>query len=105
LPTTSYRDIALKDNDIVTSTYGRGFWAIDDYSMLRQVSASIVSQAAHLFKPGDVVRTRRNVGADTPFPPEVPHALNPAQGVPLDYWLPQAPRGDAPPTPILSPSA
>jgi len=94
LPTTSFRDIALKDNDIVTSTYGRGFWAIDDYSMLRQVSTAVVSEAAHLFKPGDVVRTRRNVGADTPFPPEVPHALNPAQGVQVDYWLGQAPRGD-----------
>ena len=55
LPTTSYRDIALKDNDIVVSTYGRGFWALDDYSMLRQVSSSVVSEAAHLFKPGDVV--------------------------------------------------
>ena len=54
-----------------------------------------MNEAAHLFKPGDVVRTRRNVGADTPFPPEVPHALNPAQGVQVDYWLAQAPRGDA----------
>jgi hypothetical protein len=94
LPTTSYRDIALKDNDVVVSTYGRGFWALDDYSMLRQVSAGVVSEAAHLFKPGDVVRTRRNVGADTPFPPEVPHALNPDQGVQVDYWLAQAPRGE-----------
>jgi photosystem II stability/assembly factor-like uncharacterized protein len=94
LPTTSYRDLALKDNDAVVSTYGRGFWALDDYSMLRQVSPAIVSEAAHLFKPGDVVRTRRNVGADTPFPPEVPHALNPSQGVQVDYWLGQAPHGD-----------
>jgi hypothetical protein len=53
-----------------------------------------VSEAAHLFKPGDVVRTRRNVGADTPFPPEVPHALNPVQGVQANYWLAQTPRGD-----------
>ncbi len=67
---------------------------LDDYSMLRQVSSSVASEAAHLFKPGDAVRTRRNVGADTPFPPEVPHALNPADGVQVDYWLAQAPRGD-----------
>ncbi len=94
LPTTSNRDIALKDNDIVVSTYGRGFWVIDDYSMLRQVSSNTASEAAHLFKPGDVIRARRNVGADTPFPPEVPHALNPAEGVQIDYWLAQAARGD-----------
>ena len=94
MPTTSFRDIALKDNDIVVSTYGRGFWAIDDYSMLRQASSNVVSESAHLFKPGDAVRSRRNVGSDTPFPPEVPHALNPDEGVQINYWLAQAPTGD-----------
>ncbi|MFI5230335.1 MAG: WD40/YVTN/BNR-like repeat-containing protein, partial [Gemmatimonadales bacterium] len=94
LPTTSYRDIAFKGNDLVAATYGRGFWAIDDYTMLRQLtpaSAGTIAEArAHLFKPGDAVRVRRNVGADTPFPPEVPHALNPEEGVIADYWLAQA---------------
>ena len=91
LPTTSYRDIAIKDNDLVVATYGRGFWAIDDYSMLRQVSSTIASETSHLFKPGDAMRVRRNVGADTPFPPEFPHALNPIEGVALDYWLASTP--------------
>jgi photosystem II stability/assembly factor-like uncharacterized protein len=92
LPTTSYRDIAIKDNDLVVSTYGRGFWVIDDYSLLRQLTPALASESAHLFKPGDVMRTRRNVGADTPFPPEVPHALNPRDGFAVDYWLAQSPR-------------
>ncbi|MGH7617963.1 MAG: WD40/YVTN/BNR-like repeat-containing protein, partial [Gemmatimonadaceae bacterium] len=87
LPTTSYRDLAIKDNDLVAATYGRGFWVIDDYSMLRQVTPAIASETSHLFKPGDAVRRRRNVGADTPFPPEIPHALNPIEGVAIDYWL------------------
>jgi photosystem II stability/assembly factor-like uncharacterized protein len=91
LPTTSYRDIAIKGNDLVAATYGRGFWALDDYSMLRQLTpasaSTIAASPAHLFKPGDALRFRRNVGADTPFPPEVPHALNPPTGVMLDYWL------------------
>jgi len=94
LPTTSYRDIAIKDNDLVIATYGRGFWVIDDYSTLRQLTPAIVSEASHLFKPGDAVRVRRNVGADTPFPPEVPHALNPPPGVAIDYWLASAPSRD-----------
>jgi photosystem II stability/assembly factor-like uncharacterized protein len=94
LPTTSVRDAVIKDNDLVISTYGRGFWSIDDYSMLRQVAPAVASEPAHLFKPGNAVRLRRNVGADTPFPPEVPHALNPPAGAPLDYWLASAPQGD-----------
>ena len=87
LPTTSYRDAIIRDNDLVVSTYGRGFWSLDDISPLRQLTPAIASEPAHLFKPGDAVRVRRNVGADTPFPPEVPHALNPPTGAMLDYWL------------------
>ena len=94
LPTTSYRDIALKDNDLVVATYGRGFWVLDDYSMLRELSPAVANEPAHLFKSGDAVRNRRNVGADTPFPPEFTHAENPADGVMIDYWLARAPTSD-----------
>jgi photosystem II stability/assembly factor-like uncharacterized protein len=87
LPTTSVRDIAIKGNDLVIATYGRGLWVLDDYSMLRQLGPSSASDAVHLFAPGEAVRVRRNVGADTPLPPEVPHAVNPPDGVVLDYWL------------------
>jgi len=92
--TTSYRDMVIKDNDLVAATYGRGFFVLDDISMLRQASSATLAESAHLFKPGDAVRVRRNVGADTPFPPEVPHALNPPDGVIVDYWLGSAPSRD-----------
>ena len=94
LPNTSVRDAVIKDNDLIVSTYGRGFWSLDDISVLRQLAANIASEPAHLFKPGDAVRMRRNVGADTPFPPEVPHALNPPEGAIVDYWLASAPSSD-----------
>ena len=94
LPTTSYRDMVIKDNDLVVSTYGRGFWVLDDFSILRQLTPAIATEPAHLFRAGDAVRFRRNVGADTPFPPEVPHALNPPPGAMLDYWLGQSVSGD-----------
>ncbi|HEX4683465.1 MAG TPA: hypothetical protein VH277_12185 [Gemmatimonadaceae bacterium] len=94
LPTTSYRDAVIHGNDLVVTTYGRGFWVLDDISSLRQMSAAVASAPAHLFKPGEAVRVRRNVGADTPFPPEVPHALNPPAGAIIDYWVARAPQGD-----------
>src|SRR5205823_1530078 len=94
LPTTSYRDLVVKDNDLVACTYGRGFWVLDDISALRQITPQIANESAHLFKPGDAVRMRRNVGADTPFPPEVPHALNPMEGAIVDYWLKDSPSRD-----------
>jgi photosystem II stability/assembly factor-like uncharacterized protein len=94
LPNTSYRDIAIKDNDLVVATYGRGIWILDDYSALRQMNLAVSAEPAHLFKPGDAVRLRRNVGYNTPFPPEVPHALNPPDGVIVSYALASKPAGE-----------
>ena len=94
LPNTSVRDAVIKGNDLVVTTYGRGFWVLDDISPLRQLVPIVASGPAYLFKPGDAYRVRRNVGADTPFPPEVPHALNPPEGAIIDYWLATVPRGE-----------
>lgn len=77
LPNTSYRDMVVKGDDLVVGTYGRGFWILDDMSPLRELQASTIEEEVHFFKPADVYRFRRNVGYDTPFPPEVPHAVNP----------------------------
>ncbi|MEP6690994.1 MAG: hypothetical protein ABJD07_07545 [Gemmatimonadaceae bacterium] len=93
LPTTSFRDIAMHGSDLVVGTYGRGIWILDDVSLLRQATPSVAGEPAHLFKPADVVRVRRNVNADTPYPPEIPHALNPPDGVLIDYSLASAPSG------------
>jgi photosystem II stability/assembly factor-like uncharacterized protein len=87
LPTTSYRDIAIHDNDLIVGTYGRGIWVLDDYAVLRQLTPQVGAEPVHLFKPADAVRVRRNVNADTPFPPEVPHALNPPDGALIYYSL------------------
>ncbi|HEX6964425.1 MAG TPA: hypothetical protein VF166_01425 [Gemmatimonadaceae bacterium] len=94
LPNTSYRDIAIKGNDLVVGTYGRGIWILDDYAVLRQVTPALASEHAHLFAPDKAVRVRRNVNADTPFPPEVPHALNAPDGAIIYYSLGEQPAGN-----------
>ncbi|AIE84516.1 WD40/YVTN/BNR-like repeat-containing protein [Fimbriimonas ginsengisoli] len=94
LPNTSYRDMVVKDNDLVVGTYGRGFWVLDDISPLREITPAIASEPAHLFKPGDAIRVRRNTNGDTPFPPEIPHALNPPLGAIIYYYLGSKPSGD-----------
>ncbi len=93
LPNTSYRDMVVHENDLVVGTYGRGFWVLDDMSPLREITASVAAQPSYLFKPGDAVRVRRNVNGDTPFPPEVPHAVNPPVGAILYYHLSSVPSG------------
>lgn len=91
LPNSSYRDITMHGNDLVIGTYGRGIWILDDYSVLRQMTPAVAAERVHLFQPGDAVRVRRNVNADTPFPPEVPHALNPPDGSVIYYSLASKP--------------
>ncbi len=87
LPNTSYRDIVVKGNDLVVATYGRSIWILDDFSPLRQMTPGSSSEPAHLFKPGDAVRVRRNINTGTPFPPEIPHADNPPLGAVIYYNL------------------
>ncbi|MEP6764991.1 MAG: hypothetical protein ABJB66_11795, partial [Gemmatimonadaceae bacterium] len=94
LPNTSYRDATIKGNDLVVGTYGRGIWVLDDYAVLRQMTTDVARQSVHLFKPDASVRVRRNVGDNTPFPPETPHALNPPDGVVVFYSLAAKPAGD-----------
>ncbi len=94
LPNTSYRDIQIKNNDLVVGTYGRSFWILDDMTPLRQMTPAIASEPVHFFKPGDAWRVRRDVNGDTPFPPEVPHAENPPPGALLYYWLASKPAGE-----------
>ena len=93
-PRTPCRDIVFAGNDLVVGTFGRGIWVLDDYTVLRQMTNDVTREPVHLFTPAPAVRVRRNDGYNTPFPPEVPHALNPAEGVPIDYWLASKPTGE-----------
>ncbi len=93
LPNTPVRDIEVKDNDLVIGTHGRGIWILDDISRLRQLSPAAASARVQLYKPGAAVRVRRNTNWNTPFPPEIPHAENPLDGVLIDYWLASAASG------------
>src|SRR5204863_4353271 len=89
LPTTMVDDITFHDNDLIVGTYGRGIWVLDDFAVLRQLSAAVATEPgrAHLFKPSDAVRVRRNVMYNTPFPREVPQAPNPPDGAIIYYSL------------------
>ena len=55
------------------------------------MTPAVASEPAHLFEPVDAVRVHRNVNYDTPFPPEVPYALNPPDGAIVYYSLASRP--------------
>lgn len=55
LPTISFRDLAIqkRENDLVGASFGRSFYVLDDYSFLREVSASKLNQEGALFNTRD----------------------------------------------------
>jgi photosystem II stability/assembly factor-like uncharacterized protein len=87
LPAASVRDLAIKGDDLVAATHGRGFWILDDITPLRQADPRLAAAAAHLFSPAPAIRVRRSVNDDTPLPPETPAGTNPPAGAILDYVL------------------
>jgi photosystem II stability/assembly factor-like uncharacterized protein len=96
-PTSSVRDLTIRNNDLVACTYGRAFWILDDVSPLRQIARSgksILDSDANLFQPQTAIRVRLNENQDTPFPPEMPSGTNPPTGAILYYYLKSAPSGD-----------
>jgi hypothetical protein len=51
VPTISFRDLVIqrRENDLVGATFGRGFYVLDDYSVLRHISDEQIKQQATLF--------------------------------------------------------
>ncbi|MEO1699574.1 MAG: glycosyl hydrolase [Planctomycetota bacterium] len=81
LPTVPVTDLAMKDDDLVVATQGRGYWILDRLAPLRQMDASHVGQSV-LYAPEPASRAmgRRNAepsGAGT----------NPRFGAVFDYLL------------------
>lgn len=86
LPITPVTDIKIKDDDLVLSTMGRGFWIMDNISPLRQISDQRPSDKPVLFPPSAQIRKRplSTRGIEAVPSPEYPNAA-----ALIDYYLPQ----------------
>jgi len=51
LPIVPITDLAIKDNNLIAATQGRGVWLIDDLTVLHQMETSIAQRDFHLFAP------------------------------------------------------
>lgn len=85
LPIVPVTDLAVKGDDLIAATQGRGYWILDDLSVLRQ-SEMVNSEAKlHLFTPS--IAWRLDQGRI-----ENPEHMgqNPPAGVRIRYWMKQA---------------
>src|SRR5437868_14269722 len=92
MPTTSIRDLVIKDGDIVVGTHGRSFWILDNISALRTMMIPnpgniLMDSVDHLLSTQPAYRVHWNMYPDTPVPQEEPAGENPPDGAMIDYYL------------------
>ncbi|MGM0621591.1 MAG: VPS10 domain-containing protein [Bacteroidota bacterium] len=93
VPTIAVYDIAIqeRENDLVLGTFGRGFYVLDDYSPLRELSQEMAEKQARLFdiKDAEMYIQKSNKGnqGDTYF-----EAPNPDFGATFTYYLKEVPK-------------
>ncbi len=98
LPTIAVRDIAIqtREHDLVIATFGRGFYVLDDYRALREITEERLSQPARTFPVRDAwlyVEAEPLGGGRRGFQGDALYvADNPPFGATLTYYLKEAPK-------------
>jgi photosystem II stability/assembly factor-like uncharacterized protein len=91
LPTTPIHDLIVHNDDLVVATHGRSYWVLDSIAPLRQITAGVANEPAHLFTPSTATRAR--IGHRDPR--RFPVGENPLEGAYIYYWLKEAPKEPA----------
>ncbi|MFQ6006445.1 MAG: glycosyl hydrolase, partial [Woeseia sp.] len=98
VPNIPFRDLAIqkRENDLVGATFGRGFYVLDDYTPLRQLSADMLENETVLFPVRDArwyVPKRplgcSNDGCRASQGAAFFQAPNPPFGATFTYYLPE----------------
>ena len=64
MPPVTITDMQIRQNDLVVSTQGRGFWILGGLHVLQQADESIADEALHLFAPESAIRST-SIAEDT----------------------------------------
>ncbi|MGQ8337581.1 VPS10 domain-containing protein [Sunxiuqinia sp. A32] len=93
LPTIAVRDITIQEDesDLVLATFGRGFYILNDYSPLRELSHELTNEDAHIFAIEDALmyiqKGSKNNQGSTYF-----KSKNPDYGATFTYYLKDTPK-------------
>jgi len=89
LPTNSVQGMVVhpRENDLVIGTHGRGFWVLDELSLLERLTPEVVAGHSFLAPPRRATQIRdvnRGRGA---FGHSYWTAKNPPRGAIVDFWV------------------
>ncbi len=93
IPTIAVRDIAIqaRETDLVLATFGRGFYILDNYSPLRELSENTPTTNNNLFPVKDAlvyIKTDKIYGQGATYF----GAKNPEYGATFSYYLKEVPK-------------
>ncbi len=104
LPVTPITDLRIHKGNLVASTSGRGFWILDDLSVIRQYKKDAASFAIYRPENAYIVNGSSEMDASPDLTPEMLLAeftganrfrgVNPATGVVVYYQLPELKKTD-----------
>ncbi|MBC3541745.1 glycosyl hydrolase [Rufibacter sp. H-1] len=86
LPLVPITDLTIKNDNLIAATQGRGFWIIDDLTLLHQLTPQLADSKAHLFKPMPTYKMTGGNFANAKF-----EGQNHPGGVMVHFYLPTAP--------------
>ncbi len=94
LPMVAVTDLTIKKGTLVVATEGRGFWALDDLEVLRQLAPGQKADVNRLFAP----RSAYRIGGGGDYERGGPSTAgkNPPSGTVFNYVLADVPKADAP---------
>ncbi|HCE57261.1 MAG TPA: glycosyl hydrolase [Prolixibacteraceae bacterium] len=93
LPTIAVYDIAIqeRESDLVIATFGRGFYILDNYSPLREISEDLKEKEAQIFPVKDALMFVQTSNKDNQGSTYY-KAPNPDFGATITYYLKEAPK-------------
>jgi photosystem II stability/assembly factor-like uncharacterized protein len=88
LPHAPVSGIVIQEhfNDLVISTYGRGFWIMDDITPLRQLTPQVLASDAHFFTLRNAYRFRPITAPSTTYD-DPTTGENPRYGASINYFI------------------
>jgi len=88
LPRAPVSGIVVQEHfsDLVISTYGRGFWIMDDITPLRNVTPAVLASEVALLPIRDAYRFRPITAPSTTYD-DPTTGENPRYGASINYWL------------------
>jgi photosystem II stability/assembly factor-like uncharacterized protein len=96
LPTNSVQGILVhpRENDLVVGTHGRGFWVLDELSLIEHLSPEVVSSHSYLAPPREATQVRDVSRGRKSHGHSYFTAENPPRGAILDFWIGDSAQGE-----------